>query len=118
MGSNITIVSLLLRIVIWLLQYLHFIFFIIRDWKWTEEKRPKRRLNKIWICQVNWFFLLFTICDYVIPSLPSLTYYFPSTPKEFFKNIYFVVYDQTRSSLRERFDQPNYEICVNLDLED
>ena len=42
------------------------------------------------------------------------TYCFPSTSKEFFKNIYFEVYDQTINGIRERFDQPDHQIYVNL----
>ena len=39
---------------------------------------------------------------------------FPSISKEFFKNIYFEVYDQSINGLRERFGQPDYQIHVNL----
>ena len=42
------------------------------------------------------------------------TYHFPSTPKEFFRNIYFEVYDQTVNGIKERFNQPDYRIYVNL----
>ena len=28
-------------------------FFIIRTWKWAEETRPKRRLKKLWICEIS-----------------------------------------------------------------
>ena len=42
------------------------------------------------------------------------SYHFPSTPKEFFRNIYFEVYDQTVNGIKERFNQPNYRIYVNL----
>ena len=50
--------------------------------------------------------------------IPSLTYYFPSTPKEFFKYIYFAGYDQTISGLREGFDQPDYQIVKANHRED
>ena len=34
-----------------------------------KEKRPKRRLNKIWFVKLVEIFSIFTICDYVIPFL-------------------------------------------------
>ena len=42
------------------------------------------------------------------------TYHFPSTPKELFRNIYFEVYDQTDNGIKERSNQPDYRIYVNL----
>ena len=42
------------------------------------------------------------------------TYHFPSTPKEFFRNIYFKVYDQTVNGIKEIFNQPDYCIYMNL----
>ena len=41
------------------------------------------------------------------------TYHFPSTPKDFFRNIYFEVYDQTVNDIKERFNQPDYRIYVD-----
>ena len=43
------------------------------------------------------------------------TYHFPSTPKEFFRNIYLKVFDQTVNDIKEIFDQPDYRIYVNLE---
>ena len=42
------------------------------------------------------------------------TSHFPSTPKELFRNIYFEVYDQTVNGIKERSNQPDYRIYVNL----
>ena len=42
------------------------------------------------------------------------TYHFLSTPKEFFRNIYFKLYDQTVNGIKEKFNQPDYHIYVNL----
>ena len=44
----------------------------------------------------------------------SDTHHFPSTPKEFFRKICFEVYDQTVNGIKERFNQPDYRIYVNL----
>ena len=42
------------------------------------------------------------------------TFYVSSTPNKFSKNIYFEIYDQTIDGVRERFDQPDNQIYVNL----
>ena len=42
------------------------------------------------------------------------TYHFLSTPKEFFRNVFFEVYDQTVNGIKERFYQTDYRIYVNL----
>ena len=42
------------------------------------------------------------------------TYHFPSAPEELFRNIYFEVYDPTVNGIKERFNQPDYRIYVNL----
>ena len=39
---------------------------MIKTCKWTEETRLKRRWNKIWICQINCHFLLFSQWNPVI----------------------------------------------------
>ena len=35
------------------------IFFIIKAWKRVEETHLKRRLNKIWVCQISFDFFTF-----------------------------------------------------------
>ena len=42
------------------------------------------------------------------------TFYISSTPNKFFKNIYFEIYGQTINGIRERFDQADNQIYVNL----
>ena len=42
------------------------------------------------------------------------SYHFLSTPKEFFRNSYFEVYDQTVNGIKERFNEPDYRIYINL----
>ena len=44
----------------------------------------------------------------------SDSYHFPSTSNQFFRNIYFEVYDQTVNGIKERFNQPDNRIYVNL----
>ena len=44
----------------------------------------------------------------------SDNYHFPSISNQFFRNIYFEVYDQTVNGIKERFNQPDNRIYVNL----
>ena len=66
MKSNITIVSSCDSFIVYFKLKLN--FFIIKVWKYAEERRPKRRWNKIGFVKlvVIIFFIFNTRCGYVI----------------------------------------------------
>ena len=89
--------------------------------KKLEEERKNEQFEMFWedIMKKNEHL---DIGDPILPRQRKLpkkfdepdTCHFPSTPKEFFRNIYFEVYDQTVNGIKERFNQTDYRIYVNL----
>ena len=65
--------------------------FIIKSWKWTEVTHPKRRINKISICQISCFFNFKKGSKHVHAYILLRRYYYEkSKPKK--KRVLFLLY--------------------------
>ena len=89
--------------------------------KKLEEDRKNEQLEMFW-GDITKKKKHLNIRDPILPRQRKLpksfdepdAYHFPSTPKEFFRNICFELYDQTVNGIKERFNQPDCRIYVNL----
>ena len=89
--------------------------------KKLEEDRKNEQLEMFW-GDITKKKKHLNIRDTILPRQRKLpksfdepdAYHFPSTPKEFFRNICFELYDQTVNGIKERFNQPDCRIYVNL----
>ena len=89
--------------------------------KKLEEDRKNEQLEMFW-GDITKKKKHLNIRDPILPRQRKLpksfdepdAYHFLSTPKEFFRNICFELYDQTVNGIKERFNQPDCRIYVNL----